>query len=124
MTGAPLVLVVEDDQGIRDLLDTILGGAGFDVRTARDGRDGLAQLDELSPAVVLLDIMMPDVGGLGVLDVLAEDHADVPVVVVTGAVDAARQARTRLGSQNVFTKPFDIDALVARVRDLAGEGRR
>lgn len=118
--AAPVVLVVEDDVGIRDLLETILGAAGFEVHTAHDGTEGLARLRDLDPAVVLLDIMMPDLGGLGVLDVVAEEHATTPVVVVTGAVDAAQQARVRLGAENVFTKPFDVDALVERLRTLTG----
>lgn len=117
---APLVLVVEDDRGVRDLLDTVLGAEGFDVHTARDGLEGLVKLRMLSPAALILDIMMPDVGGLRVLDELAEEHADTPVIVVTGAAEAADVARERLGTANVFAKPFDIDELVERIRTIAG----
>lgn len=115
----PLVLVVEDDRGVRELLDTVLVSEGFDVHTARDGLEGLLKLRMLSPAALVLDIMMPDVGGLRVLDELAEEHADTPVIVVTGAADAADVARERLGKANVFTKPFDIDDLVDRIRAVA-----
>jgi DNA-binding response OmpR family regulator len=116
----PLVLVVEDDKGVRDLIDTVLTSEGFEVRTARDGLEGLLKLRMLKPAALVLDIMMPDVGGLRVLDELAEDHADVPVIVVTGKPQAAEESRKRLGADNVFDKPFDLDDFVNRVRIVAG----
>jgi DNA-binding response OmpR family regulator len=115
----PLVLVVEDDKGVRDLLEALLSAEGFTVRTARDGLEGLLKLRMFSPAALVLDIMMPDVGGLRVLDELAEEHADVPVIVVTGKPQAAEEARTRLGRDNVFDKPFDVDELVTRIRAVA-----
>jgi DNA-binding response OmpR family regulator len=116
----PLVLVVEDDKGVRDLIDTVLTSEGFEVRTARDGLEGLLKLRMLKPAALVLDIMMPDVGGLRVLDELAEDHADVPVIVVTGKPQAAEESRKRLGAENVFDKPFDLDDFVSRIRVVAG----
>lgn len=116
----PLVLVVEDDKGVRDLIETVLTSEGFEVRTARDGLEGLLKLRMLKPAALVLDIMMPDVGGLRVLDELAEDHADVPVIVVTGKPQAAEESRKRLGAENVFDKPFDLDDFVNRIRAVAG----
>lgn len=117
---APLVLVVEDDKGVRDLIETVLSTEGFEVRTARDGLEGLLKLRMLKPAALVLDIMMPDVGGLRVLDELAEDHSDVPVIVVTGKPQAAEESRKRLGDENVFDKPFDLDVFVARIRQVSG----
>jgi DNA-binding response OmpR family regulator len=119
----PLVLVVEDDRGVRTLLETVLEAEGFAVESARDGLEGLLKLRMRQPAALILDIMMPDVGGLRVLDELAEEHAAVPVIVVTGKPEAAQSARERLGSENVFDKPFDVDDLVARVRAVAGDGQ-
>ena len=120
----PLVLVVEDDRGVRDLLETILTAEGYEVAVARDGLEGLLKLRMLEPAALVLDIMMPDIGGLRVLDELASEHSTVPVIVVTGKPDAARACRQRLGAENVFEKPFDIEAVVARVRALVGAGQR
>ena len=119
---APTVLVVEDDRAVRDLLETLLTGEGLRVTAARDGLEGLLKMRMHTPAVVILDIMMPDVGGLRVLDELAEEHARTPVIVVTGKPEAAEEARARLGVRNVFDKPFDVDDLVVRVKELiAGE---
>jgi len=115
----PLVLVVEDDKGVRELLEIVLSGEGFEVHTARDGLEGLLKVRMLDPAALVLDIMMPDIGGLRVLDQLAAEHAGTPVIVVTGAAEAADVARERLGKANVFVKPFDIDLLVERIRAVA-----
>lgn len=117
---APLVLVVEDDHGVRALLETVLAAEGFEVACARDGLEGLVKLRMRRPAALVLDLMMPDVEGMRVLDELDEEHADVPVVVVTGKPSAGDRARDRLGPDNVFDKPFDVDQLVARLRQLAG----
>jgi DNA-binding response OmpR family regulator len=121
---APLVVVVEDDKSVRDLLETVLVSEGFRVRTARDGLEGLLKIRMLQPAALLLDIMMPDVGGLRVLDELGTEHAGVPVIVVTGKPQAAEEARQRLGRDNVFDKPFDVDALIARVHAVISAGQR
>jgi DNA-binding response OmpR family regulator len=121
---APLVVVVEDDKSVRDLLETVLVSEGFRVRTARDGLEGLLKIRMLQPAALLLDIMMPDVGGLRVLDELGTEHAGVPVIVVTGKPQAAEEARQRLGKDNVFDKPFDVDALIARVHAVISAGQR
>jgi DNA-binding response OmpR family regulator len=114
-----LILVIEDDKGVRALLETVLESEGFAVASARDGLEGLLKLRMQPPAAVILDIMMPDVGGLRVLDELAEEHASVPVIVVTGKPEAAAAARERLGADRVFDKPFDIDELMAQVRAVA-----
>lgn len=121
MSGATdrTVLVVEDDAGVRTLIETVLEAADCRVISARDGLEGLVKLRSHKPAVLVLDIMMPDVGGLRVLDELAEEHSDIAVIVVTGKPDAADAARERLGDDRVFDKPFDVDELTERVTSLA-----
>lgn len=121
MSGAR-VLVVEDDPSIRGLLQTLLETEGFEVATAPDGVSGLAKVASLEPHVVLLDLNMPDLSGDRVLERMRADPAlaDVPVVVVTGEeVSDTLGVRTLVGDRNVFGKPFDVEDLLARVRDLA-----
>lgn len=117
-SGAPSVLIVEDDRAVRDLLATLFAAEGLVVHTARDGLEGLLKAQVHHPTAIVLDIMMPDVGGLRVLDQLADEHADIPVIVVTGKPEAAEEARARLGPANVFSKPFEIDDVLARIRAL------
>lgn len=118
--ATPSVLVVEDDRAVRELIEILLSVEGISVKTARDGLEGLLKLKMHSPDVLVLDIMMPDVGGMRVLDELAQEHSDVDVIVVTGKPEAADQARLRLGTENVFDKPFDVDDLLARINQILG----
>lgn len=122
--GGPRVLVMEDDPSVRSLLHTLLDSEGYDVVTAADGLSGLEQASARPPALVLLDIMMPDLGGLRVLQELRADPAlaEVPVVVLTGRVEAVPQLEADLGDRSVFVKPFGVPELLARVAELTGRG--
>ena len=111
----PTVLVIEDDRAIRHMLELLLLRADVEVLTAGDGLEGLLKVEIHRPDVVVLDMMMPDLGGMRVLDVMAAEHASIPIIVVTGKPDAAAEARARVGAANVFAKPFDIDDLLARI---------
>jgi DNA-binding response OmpR family regulator len=119
---ATKVLVVEDDPSVRGLLQTLLSAEGYDVVTASDGLAGLVKATSSHPALVLLDLMMPDLGGVRVLEEMRDDPelADIPVVVVTGKVDAVPGMRAVLGDDNVFVKPFAVAELLARVADVTG----
>lgn len=119
---SPRVLVVEDDPNVRGLLATLLTSEGYEVSTASDGLAGLVKANAQRPALVLLDVMMPDLGGVRVLAELRGDPllADLPVIVVTGKVEAVPALRRELGGPNVFTKPFEVAALLARVAQITG----
>jgi CheY-like chemotaxis protein len=118
----PKVLVVEDDPSVRGLLHTLLTAEGYEVAVASDGLAGLVKASSMRPAVILLDLMMPDLGGTRVLEELRGDPvlADVPGVVVTGQVDAVPGLQTLLGDDNVFTKPFAVAELLERVAQITG----
>jgi two-component system phosphate regulon response regulator PhoB len=120
--SATHVLVVEDDPSVRGLLHTLLSAEGYDVATASDGLAGLVKATASKPALVLLDLMMPDLGGVRVLEELRDDPelADIPVIVVTGKVDAVPGMRALLGDDNVFVKPFAVAELLIRVGDVTG----
>jgi len=120
--SATHVLVVEDDPSVRGLLHTLLSAEGYDVATASDGLAGLVKATASKPALVLLDLMMPDLGGVRVLEELRDDPelSDIPVIVVTGKVDAVPGMRALLGDDNVFVKPFAVAELLARVGDVTG----
>jgi DNA-binding response OmpR family regulator len=111
------VLVVEDDPSVRGLLHTLLTGEGYDVSTASDGLAGLVKASSARPDLMLLDLMMPDLGGIRVLEELRGDPAlaDVPVIVVTGKLEAVPSLRALLGDENVFVKPFGVAELLERV---------
>ncbi|MDX6285476.1 MAG: two-component system, OmpR family, response regulator [Frankiales bacterium] len=118
----PLVLVVEDDPSVRGLLQTLLTAEGYEVGTASDGLAGLVKASNQHPALILLDLMMPDLGGIRVLEEMRGDPQlrDIPVVVVTGKVDAVPSLREVLGETNVFAKPFAVAELLDRVSTITG----
>ncbi len=114
------VLVVDDDEGTRDRLRTMLTRAGWSVQVAADGRAALQKVAAARPAVILLDMMMPDMDGFAVLKELRDnpDWAGIPVVVVT-AMDMTRADRERLGPQAALIRKDSAD-----MRDLLAEVRR
>ena len=116
------ILVVEDDPSVRGLLHTLLSAEGYDVTTASDGLAGLGQATATQPALVLLDLMMPDLGGVRVLEEFREDPAlaGIPVVILTGRVDAVPAMRDLLGQDSVFVKPFAVAELLTRVGEITG----
>lgn len=122
MTNPSRVLVVEDDPSVRGLLHTLLTAEGYDVSTASDGLAGLVKAAQTLPDLILLDLMMPDLGGVRVLEELRDDPEldETPVVVVTGQVDAVPGMRRVLGDDNVFIKPFAVAELLARVASITG----
>jgi len=118
------VLVVDDDDVIRQLIGVNLELEGFQVFTAVDGVDALARVRECDPVVVTLDIMMPRMDGWDAAARLRDDPATAHVKVVllsARAQEADIKRGTRLGVDAYLTKPFDPEELVAVVRRLAEE---
>jgi CheY-like chemotaxis protein len=120
---ASLALVVEDDEPIRALVADTLWDEGYAVLEAQDGQQAIELLDELIlpsdvPCVILLDMMLPRVSGLGVLDHLKERGSKLPVVAMSANLPALAAARAA-GTQGTVAKPFDLNHLVAVVECYA-----
>ncbi len=115
----PRVLVVDDEQMLTDLLAMALRMEGWDVRTAASGFDALAVARDYGPDALVLDIMMPGLDGMGVLQRLRRSGNDVPVLFLT-AKDAVadRVAGLTAGGDDYVTKPFSLEEVVARLRGL------
>ncbi len=117
------VLVVDDDDVIRQLISVNLELEGFEVSTAYDGQDCLDKVKDVDPVVVTLDIMMPRLDGWEAASRLRDDPdtAGIKVVLLSArAQEADLQRGSRLGVDAYLTKPFDPDELIATVRRLAG----
>ncbi|MDX1620892.1 MAG: response regulator, partial [Nitriliruptorales bacterium] len=102
----------------------LLRHEGFAPSVAADGLEGLMKLQTGQPDLALLDIMMPDVNGVRVLEQLLEEgdgQLPVPIIVITGAPGAAARSREILGPENVFEKPFAPQALITRMRQRLAE---
>ena len=113
------VLLVEDDRSIAGFVEPELERLGFSVRCAYDGPSGLEEFGRFGPEVVILDIMLPGLDGVGVLKKIRGRGSRVPVVMLT-ARDATldKVHSLDLGADDYVTKPFEIDELLARMRAL------
>ena len=117
----PLVLVVEDDPALGDVMLTALKDDGLDAKLAHDGDEAMRDVDDLSPSVMVLDLMMPKRDGFSVLRELRADGriSHLPVIVVTAIFGMSeRLYATELGAADYVTKPFELDDLISRVRAL------
>jgi DNA-binding response OmpR family regulator len=114
------VLLVEDDESVRQLVRVTLDLNGFEVVEAKDGLEGLLMLDMHRPDAVVLDLMMPDVGGERMLAQLraTEETKRTPVVIITGKPEVAPEVIGLVGRENFFPKPFDPDAVIARLEAM------
>lgn len=111
------VLVVDDEAVIRNVCEQILEGEGYAVTTAASGKEALRLVSEHSFDAVVTDIMMPDMSGLALLEVIKRTSMDVSTIVITGlgTFDMATQS-DRLGAREFVVKPFTPDELSEAVR--------
>jgi two-component system OmpR family response regulator len=113
------ILVVDDERNIADLVATALRYEGFEVSTAGDGRSAVDAVRELSPHLLVLDVMLPDIDGFAVQQRLRGDGRTVPVLFLTARDRVEDRVRgLTLGGDDYLTKPFSIEELVARVRAI------
>jgi DNA-binding NtrC family response regulator len=122
MTGQrPVVLIVDDEQGILDVVSRFAQRAGFDVMTCSGGRDAIAHLQAHRADLVMVDLRMPDVGGLDVLRAVRDADPQCQAVLMTGfaSVDTAVEA-VKLGATDYLSKPLDfgrLEQLLSSVRE-------
>lgn len=114
-----LVLVAEDDRGVRDSLDRALRFEGYRVSTATDGAEALEAVMKHSPDVIVMDVMMPHVDGLTACRRLRESGARTPVLMLTARHEVSdRVAGLDAGADDYLVKPFSLEELLARLRAL------
>ncbi|WP_242910966.1 response regulator transcription factor [Actinomadura terrae] len=117
MSESRRVLVVDDEANIRDLIEVALRFHGFATATAGTGAEALREVAERRPDLVLLDVMLPDLDGFEVCRRLRADGDQIPIIFLTARDTPSDTVRgLTLGGDDYVTKPFSIEALVARVR--------
>ena len=130
MNTAIRVLVIDDEPPIRRLLRVGLGAYGYQVFEAPNGASGLRMIEQEGPHVVILDLGLPDIGGLELLRMVRERNPKLPILVLSSRGDEAGKVQALdLGADDYVTKPFGMDELTARIRNalrhqLAVEGER
>src|SRR5919109_1772884 len=119
--GAPRVLVVDDDERLREFVRVNLEMDGYEVREAANAEEGLAALEEEPPDLILLDVMMPGMDGFEMLRRVQEKHGvgTIPVIMFSGKVeDDTAERATEQGAQAFLGKPFDPQQLIASTKQL------
>lgn len=112
---APRVLVVDDEDAIRELLDYGLTGAGFVVRSVSEGRAALKAIDEWAPETIILDVMLPQTDGYALLPMIRR-LTDVPIIMLSAKGSPSEKVAGLVrGADDYVAKPFDMEELIARV---------
>jgi excisionase family DNA binding protein len=119
--SGPIVLIVDDDERLREYVRVNLEMEGYTVHEAGSAEEGMKVLDELRPDLVLLDVMMPKVDGWEMLQLMHERHGvgSIPVVMFSGKVDeAVADEAAERGAQGFIGKPFDPQELITQTKQL------
>jgi DNA-binding response OmpR family regulator len=115
------ILVIDDDAELVELLSFSLRRAGFGVAMAVDGIDGLQKARSLRPDLVLLDLMLPQVDGFAVCEILRRDPTtrSTPIIIVSAmSSQLSRLTGLECGANEYITKPFSLGSLVARIETV------
>jgi DNA-binding response OmpR family regulator len=116
--AVPTILVVEDESSIASFVSLYLKNAGYGVRTAATGGDALTQAAAQEPALIVLDLMLPDIDGIEVCKRIRQ-RSDVPILMLTARdEDVDKIIGLEVGADDYLTKPFNPRELVARVKSI------
>jgi CheY-like chemotaxis protein len=110
------ILIIDDDRQMRGLLIRILKGAGYTIHEAENGRSGIELFRQLRPALVITDIVMPDMEGIETILALRQGDPTVPIIAISGGIDPLfLTAAGKLGATATLRKPFSPDELIALI---------
>jgi CheY-like chemotaxis protein len=122
VTTVAAILIIDDDRQMRRLLTRILQGVGHTVHEAGNGRDGIELFRSVHPALVVSDIVMPDMEGIETIRELRRDRPTVPIIAISGGTDPIYlKAAVKLGATASLGKPFTRDELLALVDRMLGK---
>jgi CheY-like chemotaxis protein len=112
------ILIIEDDEQVRCMLEDYLVYLGYEVVTASDGLEGLKEIKARDHNLVVTDITMPYVSGIGIITVLKQNHPDIPVIAITGYGYHAEELANEKKADRILPKPFEIKELKKSIEDL------
>ena len=121
----PLILVIDDEAGVREFVRIALEKAGFEVKEAAGGEEGINFIRKNPVDLVITDIVMPDKGGIEILIDLRRDFPNLKAIVMSGKVntesDSFQQLVKHFGAAYILQKPFEIKELLKAVQDVLND---
>ena len=119
INNARKILVVDDDRAVTSLLESLLSGQGYQVLSAYDGKDALAQVKQNTPELIILDIMMPELNGYDVCSNLKFDEKfkTIPIIVLTSREQELDPRIGKLMGISYMQKPIDSKVLLEKVQN-------
>ncbi len=118
------ILVIEDEQHVRQLVSRLLEKNGYSVDTASDGLDGLRKLEELEPDLIIADVMMPNLDGLMFTKALKNrrETRSIPIIFLTAKSDPLSMIEgINVGAKFYITKPFQIEDVLSKVNKVLSD---
>src|ERR1700678_2100440 len=118
------ILIVDDEGDFIELVKFRLSGLGCQFLVANDGVHALSQARQFKPSLILLDILLPDLDGLSVCEILKRQPATkkIPIIFMSALSSEVTKRTAAMQAEDFFTKPLDLERLVSRVRDLLPHG--
>ncbi|MDY6910134.1 MAG: response regulator [Thermodesulfobacteriota bacterium] len=112
------ILIIEDDDGLRDLLHSYLEESGFAVVEAADGLEGLEKISGELFDLMIVDVMLPYVSGIGLVKIAKGRHPETPVICITGYGNSPEKLAEEEHADRVLSKPFDLKELAQAISEL------
>lgn len=115
----PTILIVDDQKGVRRLLEELFKKENWEVSLASDGQEAIVKAKELNPDIILMDMKMPNMNGLEAAQHIIMNNPDQPIIIMTayGEMDVVKQV-LEVGVKKCITKPFDIMVLRDMVKEM------
>src|SRR5271157_960767 len=116
----PRILIVDDERDFIELVQYRLAGLGCEFIVANDGVQALSQARQMKPDLILLDILLPDLDGLSVCEILRRQPSTkkIPVIFMSALTSEVTKRTVAMQAEDFFTKPLDLPRLVRRIADL------
>src|SRR5665647_1287483 len=113
------ILIVDDQKGVRRLLEELFKKEGWDVKVASDGQEAINKVEERLPDIILMDVKMPNMNGLEAAQIILQSYGRIPIIMMTayGEIEVVKKALDA-GVRKCITKPFDIIILRDMVNNL------
>ena len=122
--ASPVVFIVDDDLSVRESLDTLIRFEGWQPETFASAQDFLQRPRVLAPSCLVLDVSLPDLSGLDLQKLIAEDRIDMPIIFITGYGDVPMTVQAmKAGAVEFLTKPFDGEVLLRAIRSALDRSR-